>query len=258
MNPEASHPKFHDPEKMLALATEAARRAGKLLIPRFGAATVETSALRDVKLAEDRAAEETIAGALGGVHPVLSEEAGWIGGAPAPGGLYWAVDPLDGSFNFAAGVPLCCVSIALCYETTPVFGVVLDFLRDETWTGGAGLPLRLNGTEISPAPARRDILATGFASGGPQTTEGLDRALAEWRKIRIFGSAALSLAWVAAGRADGYFERGIRWWDVAGGLALVRTAHGRFTIDQPYPDEKWTMVTPAARLDVFAERGGEV
>ncbi len=158
--------------------------------------------------------------------PVLGEEGGWTGATPGSDGLHWVLDPLDGSFNYFRGVPLYAVSLALCRGREALLGAIYDPERDELFTGGAGLGLRVNGALVArPAPARQ-MLATGFpAKADPAATLArLGDLTARWTKTRMLGAAALSLAWVAAGRLDGYAESGIMWWDVAAGLALAQGA----------------------------------
>ena len=214
-----------------ALIEAAARAGGDWLRTRFGASEIVSRAARDIKLGEDAAAQARIAAVLaaGSSLPILAEEGGWLG-PPARGDApYWAVDPLDGSYNFATGVPLCCVSIALCRGTRPIVGGVLDFLRDEYYCGGLDIGLSLNGVALAPPAPGDRLYATGMPSAGAHSSAALLAAgapLAAFAKIRMIGSAALSLAWVAAGRFDAYAENGIRWWDVAAGLALVEGAGG--------------------------------
>lgn len=160
-------------------------------------------------------------------YPILGEERGW-GDAEATEGLHWVVDPLDGSFNFFRGVPLYAVTIALCEGRgafrRSILGAVYDPVHDELVTGGRGLGLFLNGVRVpARADASRQILATGYPARADQDaiTAGLMQATRDWLKIRMLGTAALSLAWVALGRLDGYAEQGIMWWDVAAGLALA-------------------------------------
>jgi len=201
---------------------------------------------RDIKLAEDRQSEALIVAALQARSrfPILSEEAGWIGPVPGEGVPYWAVDPLDGSFNFNRGVPLCCTSVGLCIGLRPLAGAIFDFNRGEMFWGGAGLGLELNGEALPAHPPAADIVSTGFPVGGGFSPEGMARVVErarEWRKIRMIGSAALSLAWVAAGRFDAYEESGIRWWDVAAGLALVEGAGGSIAVDGEGPEAKLTV-----------------
>lgn len=187
---------------------------------------------RDIKLQEDAASEAMIRAFLGRQEdplPVLGEETGWSG-RPADGDeLHWVIDPLDGSFNYFRGLPLYAVSIALCAGRHAVLGAIYDPERDELFSGGAGLGLSLNGTLLAQPAGGRQMLATGFPSKADVnvTLSRLGALTAGWTKMRMLGTAALSLAWVAAGRLDGYTESGIMWWDVAAGLALAEGAGAR-------------------------------
>ena len=212
---------------------EIAENAARLVDPILKAGGGEAQILgRDIKLAQDRACEKAIRAYLTAETPyaVLGEEEGFAGAAPgdAP---YWVVDPLDGSFNYFRNIPLYAVSIALC-EGEPGrgptrLGVIYDPSRGELVSGGEGLPLRLNGAPAAPRRAgAREMLATGYPTrADPAAVNArLGQATREWTKIRMLGSAALSLSWVALGRLDGYSEQAIMWWDVAAGLALARAA----------------------------------
>lgn len=203
----------------------------------------------DIKLQEDKLSEAAIVAFLqqNSSIPILSEEAGWLGSEPGSDDLYWVMDPLDGSFNFNRGVPLCCTSVALARGNQPLVGAIFDFNRDELFAGGVGIPLTLNGEPVPPHPLKRQIISSGYPVGRAQdeAASGAHReALEGWPKKRMIGSAALSLAWVAAGRFDSYFEPGIRWWDVAAGLALVTAAGGSVKIT----GDDWNLP-----LDVHAE-----
>jgi myo-inositol-1(or 4)-monophosphatase len=221
-----------------AAAVTAARQAGALLRAGFAAGSaVRSDAGRDLKLEADVEAERVILAALRGAspHPILSEESGADSGFSTDG-RYWVVDPLDGTLNYGRRLPLCCVSIALWERDRPVLGVVHDFLRDECFTGEVGRGTACNDAPVRvSAVARADqaVLATGF----PNARDFGDAALLDFvkdaqrfKKLRLLGSAALSLAWVAAGRADAYREDDIWFWDVAAGLALVAAAGGMFTL----------------------------
>lgn len=218
---------------LLALAESAARAAGRLLVDAAGSARAVVGVEgREVKVAGDRLAEQCILDHLRASGlPALSEEAGWTGAAGAP--AYWVVDPLDGSVNFARGLPSCAVSIALVRDGAPVLGVVHDFRRDETFQGLVGAGAWLNGAPIhvsDTAVAAQGVVMTGIPSRMLTDAAAMARLggfLARWRKVRMIGSAALSLAYVAAGRADAYGEENIMFWDVAAGLALVTAAGGR-------------------------------
>ena len=224
---------------LTTVAAQAAREAGALLAARSADLTVVDAATRrDVKLAADRAAEEIILDHLRetGID-ILSEEAGEVGDNQT--NLRWVVDPLDGTVNFSRNLPLSCVSIALLDGGHPVAGVVYDFWRDELFTGIRGQGGQVNGrrlqvtTETEP---NRSVLATGlppmadFSNAAMQT---FGASLSHWQKIRMLGSAALSLAYVAAGRIDGYWESGIMPWDVAAGVALVIAAGGEVEMSGP-------------------------
>ena len=213
----------------LARARRAAEAAGRLLQDRFGHAEVNARTGRDIKLLEDRLAQDLIVESLRerGDEPVLTEENGWIGQPPAQGQAYWVVDPLDGSYNYSCGIPLCCVAVALCRDETPLAGCVHDFIRGETFEAATSGPLRLNGRGLGPVHRPAAVLATGFPVAGEHSADAIGHHLGQWRKLRMLGSAALSLAWVAAGRLDAYSEDGIRWWDVAAGMALVEGSGGR-------------------------------
>jgi myo-inositol-1(or 4)-monophosphatase len=226
----------------LDLAVAAARASRDLLREGFGRASRLSQLGRDIKLDEDRRSEGLIVAALRSAspHPILTEETGWIGAAARPGEPYWVVDPLDGSFNYVRGIPLFCVSVALCRDLDPTLGCVHDVSRDETFAGGPGLGATLNGTEIAPAAGRDEIIATGFPSAARHDDAALldvVRPTATYAKMRMIGSAALSLAWVASGRMDAYRETGIRWWDVAGGLALVAATGGRLEVSGTGPED---------------------
>lgn len=230
-------------EELLAAAEEAARLAGVRLRAEFdappGEGDVRSDAGRDLKLRADVESEALIlkrlATALPALAPiaVLSEESGAQAGFDASG-LHWVVDPLDGTLNFGRRLPLCCVSIGLWRGSTPVLGVVHDFVAGEMFTGIPGRGAFLNGRPIRPRPERdpaRAVLATGFPVGRSFDDAPLlefVRAVRAFKKVRLLGSAALSLAWLAAGRVDAYAEEDICLWDVAGGLAVVAAAGGGF------------------------------
>jgi myo-inositol-1(or 4)-monophosphatase len=145
----------------------------------------------------------------------------------------WIVDPLDGTTNFLHGIPQFCVSIGLEREGTIVAGVIYNPIVDELFIGERGKGAFLNDQRLRVA-ARRQLAEAVFACGLPHRGRG---DLALFRKefavvqdkvagLRRFGSAALDLAWVAAGRVDGYWERNLSPWDMAAGLLLVREAGG--------------------------------
>jgi myo-inositol-1(or 4)-monophosphatase len=202
----------------LTLASSVARRAGELLRQAYAAEDVILELLSPAGM------------------PVLCEESGLVGDAEDTGPR-WIVDPLDGTANYQRRIPLSCVSIGLFDGETPILGVIYDFHRDELFEGVVGDGAWLNGEviqvsdRIEPGMA---VLATGF----PVATSFDDAALLDrirqfqaFKKIRLIGSAALSCAWVAAGRVDAYHERDIQLWDIAAGVALVRAAGGHVAME---------------------------
>lgn len=195
---------------------------------------VRRQAARDVTIEADVLADRAIRESLRSASPfpILSEESRTEGPAAGEPGYHWIVDPVDGSLNFLRGIPLSCVSIALWRGMEPLVGVIRDLGRDETFSGVVGRGAWLNGApaRVSAAIERsRAVLCTGFPVRSDFSSGALvafvEHAQA-YQKVRVLGSAALSLAYVACGRADAYEERGIALWDVAAGIALVRAAGG--------------------------------
>lgn len=220
------------------LATACAREAGEILLAEFGGNSIVNAEVgRDIKLAADVLAERAILNRLraNSPHPILSEEAGADAGLER-GTYQWIVDPLDGTFNFSRRLPWCCVSIGLWQNEEPVLGVVHDFVGKQTYAGVVGRgawcndePMRVSDVN---EPARA-ALCTGFPVGrefGEPSLRNFINQVQAYKKLRLVGSAALSLALVAAGCVEAYHEEDINFWDVAAGLALVRAAGGRFTM----------------------------
>jgi myo-inositol-1(or 4)-monophosphatase len=188
----------------------------------------------DVKLRADVDSEELIRARLGAAFPwpVIGEEAGGDATLAHGGNPYWVVDPLDGTHNYLRGVPHCAVSIGLLRGEEPVLGVIYDFNNGECFSACAAGPLRINGAPARPrwaATIDQASIATGFPSAmerSPARVQELLSLLAPFKKARMLGSAALAMAYVAAGRYDVYHEESVRLWDVAAGLALVRASGG--------------------------------
>lgn len=245
MKPESNVPSTHL-LKYAGIARSASQASRDLLLGSFARVSEYKIRGEDIKLREDRESQTKIVEHLRyhSGFPILTEESGWEGAVPHSGELYWVVDPLDGSFNFYAGIPLFAVSIALCVDSTSIIGCVFDVLRNQVFTGGANLPMRIN-NELQPfLPHSNRMLATGFPVSRNSTGFDLRHEGGDWRKIRMLGSAALSLAWVAAGRLGGYREKGIRWYDVAGGLALVQAVGGVTSVTPHSAGEEWSPLRP--------------
>jgi len=169
-------------------------------------------------------------------HSVLGEEGGVQGSVGSDGEFQWIVDPLDGTTNFLEGLPVFCVSIACRRGDETVVGVVLDPLRDDLFTAAKGQGATWNGKAM--AVSERDGLESAFmATGFPFKARGvLDSYLLTLRKVfdkagavRRCGSAALDLAYTAAGIFDGFWEFRLSPWDVAAGALLIEEAGGRVT-----------------------------
>lgn len=215
-------------------AEEAARRAGAILAERFGGRrTIEFKADIDLVTDADKASEAALIAFLRQRYPehgVLGEESGVTAGQ---GTYRWIVDPLDGTTNYAHGVPHFCVSIAVEGPDGLLAGAILDPLRNELFSAGRGAGATLNGKALQVSETtelRRALLCTGFpydVREKPEAPVGLfNRIIRKAQGIRRMGSAALDLAYVASGRFDGFFEFGLKAWDIAAGALLVQEAGG--------------------------------
>jgi len=215
----------------------------------------EVMTVRDIKLVADQMSENLILGELREATgiPAFAEETGRHGSEHV-NGLLWVVDPLDGTVNYSRSIPQCCVSIALLQHDVPVVGAIYDFIRDEMFTGivGAGAWLNARVINVSQIDQRgHAILATGLPSRRDFSPEALSRfgqSLAGWQKVRMFGSAALSLAYVASGRVDAYWEESIMPWDIAAGHAIVEAAGGAIRTSQAKNDGSVDVIGANPRL----------
>jgi len=253
------------PAELRAVAEQAARAAGELLRQRFekggeratGSKSTPTDLVSEADLAAERAIREIIAAARPG-DAILGEE----GGETQEGaGLRWIVDPLDGTVNFLFGVPQWCVSVAVHDDDGGLVGVVYDPLREELFAGerGAGPPT-LNGVEVRGSE-RVDLgtalVGTGFAydsSVRAAQAEVIARLLPRVRDVRRMGSAALDLAWTAAGRYDAFYERGVHIWDIAAGAVLCSAAGLEVRPIEAVDDvPEGVIVAPAGLLEGLTE-----
>lgn len=227
-------------QSILDVATEAALAAGSVLREYCGKleSVEEKGRAGDLVTAADKASEAVILELLRRhfpTHAILAEESGRLAGA-ADTPYLWAIDPLDGTTNYAHQYPVAAVSIGLLVGGVPQLGVIYNPFRDELFRGARGLgatrnrqPIRVSDT----TELRRSLLVTGFAYDRRETA---DNNYAEFaalthltQGVRRSGAAALDLADVACGRCDGYWERGLSPWDVVAGIALVEEAGGRVT-----------------------------
>ncbi|WP_066096340.1 inositol monophosphatase family protein [Xanthomonas massiliensis] len=215
---------------------KAARLAGNVLlrnINKLDSLNVVQKGRMDYASEVDADAEKTAIKELKRAYPgygVFGEESGAQGG----GRYMWVIDPLDGTSNYLRGFPHYCVSIALVDNGEPTDAVIFDPLRNELFTASKGSGAALNERRIRVAE-RKDLAGamvhTGFAprerARASAQLKCVDALLTQAEDIRRTGSAALDLAYVACGRADAYFEAGVKAWDIAAGVLLVREAGGR-------------------------------
>ena len=245
------------PSELLALAEDIARAAGAQLRTAFDRGDLEVSAKSsptDMVSEADEAAEALIRGRLAAARPddgILGEEEG---DTPGTSGVRWIIDPLDGTTNFLFGIPQWAVSVACEDADGRLAGTVYDPMRDELWSAERDGTPTCNGAPISAS--RKDDLAQALVATGFGYESAVRRAQAEVvarvlpsvRDIRRAGSAALDLAWLAAGRLDAYFERGVKTWDVAAGLLLCsRAGLAVRRLDPP-----GVLVAPPALVDELA------
>jgi myo-inositol-1(or 4)-monophosphatase len=226
------------------VAVDAADEAGALLRRGIneGKVVSRKSSAVDLLTEHDQAAEALITRRLRAAFPahrLITEESAEEPGDGSPEGVYtWYVDPLDGTNNFAHGFPVFAVSIALYKADQPLVGVVYDPMRDESFSAvrGQGATLRSRdgrrAIRVSQEPALPDsLLATGFPYDRRQSDDDnvaqLSAFLKSARGVRRPGAAALDMAYVAAGRLDGYWEFRLKSWDVAAGACLVLEAGGQ-------------------------------
>jgi myo-inositol-1(or 4)-monophosphatase len=220
----------------LEAALLAAKEAGEVLRKGFGwQHSVRYKGEVDLVTEVDEQAEQVIREILLSAFPtygMLAEEGGTLEGEED---ARWIVDPLDGTINYAHGLPLFCVSLALERVGEVVLGLVHDPIREETYVAERGGGASLNGEPIKVSDTEeliQALVATGFPYDRPKMPEALEhfgRFAAITRGMRRLGSTALDLCYVAAGRLDGYYERGIWAWDIAAGSLILEEAGGKVT-----------------------------
>jgi myo-inositol-1(or 4)-monophosphatase len=249
-----------DLEKARDVAVQAAVQAAELI--RYRAATIQRSGVRfkgknDLVTEVDVISQNLIISVLREAFPsdaILAEEEG-AGHGEVVEGRQWIIDPIDGTTNFTHGISPYAVSIGLRAGGQMVIGVVLEVTRNEIFSAYRGGGLRVNGVPacVSETPElSQSLVTTGFPY---REFEHVDAYLAVMREfmqrtqgIRRPGSAAIDLAWVAAGRFDGFFERGLSPWDVAAGIVLVEEGGGKVTDFSGESD-------PVFKGDVVASNG---
>lgn len=240
-------------EIFLDIATEAALSAGAILQAYWGKldAVEEKGRPGDLLTIADKEAEAAILKVLQRhvpEHSILAEESGQLGDNKNE--YLWAIDPLDGTTNYAHQYPIAAVSVGLLISGTPQVGAVYNPFRDELFRAANGLGATRNGRPIQVSQTSalsKSLLVTGFAYDRRETS---DNNYAEFchlthltQGVRRSGSASLDLCDVACGRLDGYWERGLAPWDITAGVVLVEEAGGKVTAYDRSP-----LVVPSGRI----------
>lgn len=236
---------------MLNFAVNIARDAGLILTERMGRKSLQVTnkGVIDLVTEADLAAERFIIERIQTHYPrhsILAEESGATVSVEHSSEFKWIIDPLDGTTNYAHGYPCFCVSIALERAGQIIIGVIYDPLRDEMFAAERGEGATLNGRRIRASEVEdlsRAMVCTGFPYDVRDRGD-FARHFASFimhaQAIRRDGSAALDLAYVACGRFDGFFEEGLRPWDVAAGVLLVEEAGGRISDFNGQPFDHYT------------------
>lgn len=246
----------------LNIMVRAARKAAKALVRDFGEVEnllVSTKGAGDFVSKADLKAEETLREELTTARPnygFCGEESKETKGEDPT--RRWIVDPLDGTTNFLHGLPHWAISIALEHKGEIVAAVVYDPAKDEMFTAEKGEGAWMNDRRIRVSSRREmieSVFATGLPFGGrsdlPDTLQDLARIMPQCAGVRRWGAAALDLAYVAAGRYDGFWERRLNVWDVAAGLLLVKEAGGLVEAITPEENPLVTGEIIAANEPIF-------
>lgn len=245
-------------EELLITAEQAAHAAGDEARQWWHREGVEPreKGSRDWVTEADVAAQEEALAVIRKRHPdhaVLAEEgdaedAGGEGVAEIPAGVVWIIDPVDGTSNFVRHLPFFSVSVAAAIDGQPAVGVIYDVLRDHVFSGARGQGARLDGRALEVGKATRLADAVvGFDSPRepdlrPRLWAIMDRLAQHCRTIRALGSAALGMAYVAAGRLDAYMHLNVQPWDVAAGALLVQEAGG---VIRQMDGQDWMLGNPS-------------
>jgi myo-inositol-1(or 4)-monophosphatase len=226
-------------KELLETAVEAAKAAGKLVHGRIGddiEIRHKELGVQNLVTEMDHASETLIKEMIEARHPgsvFLAEESG---GNQELTELTWVIDPIDGTVNYAHGIPIYCISIAAVRDNEPVIGVIYNPNNDELFTATRGGGAHLNRVPMRVSTVdslRRTVLVTGFPYNVAENPYNCIDSFVDFMKlgvpVRRLGSAALDLAYVAAGRFEGFWEVALHDWDVAAGILMVVEAGGRVT-----------------------------
>ena len=250
----------------LQVAEAAAREAGALLRYHFRREkSIDATSRHDIKIALDRESQDLITRVILDAFPdhAIYGEEGLAGNQDSP--FQWIVDPIDGTVNYLHGIPHFCVSIALREQGELTMGLIFDPMLEELWTVEGGGPPQLDGVTTSVSSRDRledSILFVGCGKDEAALETGLvrfERASKRARKMRMMGSAALGMAYVASGRFEAYVESRIALWDVAAGQILVESAGGKVDlVPHPHDSDVYSVVASNGRIpieEIFQEPG---
>jgi myo-inositol-1(or 4)-monophosphatase len=231
---------------ILEVAKSAAHAGGKVLMEHFGrlsASSIRVKSDNDFISFVDEQSEKTILGIIREAFPDHSFLAEEIGRSGHTNPYHWLIDPLDGTRNYLSGIPIFCISIALQYNDELICGVVFDPVRNELFSAAKGQGAFLNDQPVHVSDKTHlseCLLATGFPFKTrhilPKYLQAFERVFLSCISMRRMGSAAIDMAYVAAGRFDAYWEIGVGPWDVAAGAVLIAEAGGNVTDFWNKPD----------------------
>jgi myo-inositol-1(or 4)-monophosphatase len=228
----------HPGSPFIPVLNEAIAAAGAIIRRRFHGDFVidHKDGINNLVTEVDKQAEAAIIGIIHRHfpdHTILSEEAGLL---EQHSDYVWFVDPIDGTVNFAHGIPICCVSIALRHKKDLLIGSIYNPMMNELFFAERGRGATLNGDPIHVSQKTdfsRACLVTGFPYRMPEygdhPVKVFERAIMRGLPVRRLGSAAIDLAWVACGRFDGFWEYNLSPWDIAAGYLIVEEAGGKIS-----------------------------
>lgn len=242
-----------------------ANKAGQLIEIGFNSSKVvhEKSSAMDIVTEFDTKVESLLIDEIKREYPdhlILGEEQEYLNsngfGAFMPDkGYVWVIDPIDGTLNFASGIPLLAVSIALFYDGEPLAGVVYNPLIQEMFYAQKGKGAKLNNQPIRVKESEsldRSIVAVSVARRKRDLE--LQKLIDRVGGMRALGTAAIALAYVAAGRLDAYWEKDLKIWDIAAGVLLVQEAGGKIAIsnyERTYPVEISEILAAGLQIDKY-------